>query len=66
MVMGKDGQKLSKQNGARALDTADPLACLQAAGRALQLPVGQMPARDLAGWLAQACEAWRGQVLNAG
>ncbi len=66
LVLAGDGQKLSKQTGAQALDIAAPLACLQAAGRALQLPVGQMPARDLAGWLAQACEAWRGQVLNAG
>lgn len=41
LVRGDNGEKLSKQNGARAIDTSTPLAAAQAllgAARALQLP----------------------------
>jgi glutamyl-Q tRNA(Asp) synthetase len=38
LVMGEDGHKLSKQNGATPLDLADPLAALQAAAGVLGLP----------------------------
>jgi glutamyl-Q tRNA(Asp) synthetase len=31
VVMGENGEKLSKQNGARPLDLADPAQCLQEA-----------------------------------
>src|SRR5690606_5165242 len=37
VVVGEDGEKLSKQNGARALDTRAPLAELAAAARHLGL-----------------------------
>ena len=37
LVLGADGHKLSKQNGARALDLGDPLAALRAAGGVLGL-----------------------------
>ena len=37
LVRAADGQKLSKQNGARPLDLADPLAALRAAGAVLGL-----------------------------
>ncbi|MFY9513620.1 MAG: tRNA glutamyl-Q(34) synthetase GluQRS, partial [Rubrivivax sp.] len=37
LVLGADGAKLSKQNGAQALDLADPVAALQAAARVLGL-----------------------------
>jgi glutamyl-Q tRNA(Asp) synthetase len=38
LVRAADGQKLSKQNGAAALDTAQPLAALAQAARQLSLP----------------------------
>jgi glutamyl-Q tRNA(Asp) synthetase len=56
LVLGANGEKLSKQNGAAALDLADPLAALREAGAVLGLPV-QAPDRDQ--WLARATEAWR-------
>ncbi|HSX95463.1 MAG TPA: tRNA glutamyl-Q(34) synthetase GluQRS [Hydrogenophaga sp.] len=37
LVLGENGEKLSKQNGAVALDLSDPLAALNAAARALGL-----------------------------
>jgi len=58
LVMGENGEKLSKQNGARSLDIADPLAALQRAALTLGLAVpGQAP--DLTSWLAKATAAWR-------
>ena len=56
LVLGANGEKLSKQNGAAALDLADPLAALREAGAVLGLSV-QAPDRDP--WLARATEAWR-------
>jgi glutamyl-Q tRNA(Asp) synthetase len=50
LVRAADGQKLSKQNGATALDTSRPLAALAQAARHLGLP-------DPPGW---------DPVLNAG
>jgi glutamyl-Q tRNA(Asp) synthetase len=38
LVLGANGEKLSKQNGAQALDLANPLAALNAAAQALGLP----------------------------
>ncbi|MDA8533729.1 tRNA glutamyl-Q(34) synthetase GluQRS [Burkholderiaceae bacterium] len=38
LVLAGDGQKLSKQNGAAALDLSDPLTCLCTAATALGLP----------------------------
>jgi glutamyl-Q tRNA(Asp) synthetase len=55
LVTGPDGEKLSKQNGARALDTTEPLACLRDAGTVLGLACG---AATIEGWLAQATAAW--------
>ena len=37
LVMGENGEKLSKQNGAQALDLQDPLAALNLAAKALGL-----------------------------
>ena len=56
LVLGSDGHKLSKQNGAQAADTRDPLAALVSAGQALGLPA--LPARHLPDWLAAAVQAW--------
>jgi glutamyl-Q tRNA(Asp) synthetase len=57
LVLGADGHKLSKQNGAMPLELTQPLATLQAAARILQLP--ELPARTQGQWLAQAVQAWR-------
>jgi glutamyl-Q tRNA(Asp) synthetase len=56
LVLGVNGEKLSKQNGARALDTSDPLAALNAAARVLGLAAQAGPVPDaLAAWQAE----WR-------
>jgi glutamyl-Q tRNA(Asp) synthetase len=56
LVLGTDGDKLSKQNGAQALDVTAPLAALHAAAEVLGL---QMAAGDsIADWLVQAVQQW--------
>jgi len=56
LVMGIDGNKLSKQNGASALDVSDPVAALQKAAAALQLP--RIEALSVSEWLSAATRAW--------
>ncbi len=56
LVLGADGQKLSKQNGASALELADPLAALRSAGAVLGLACAAQ-GRD--GWLAEAVARWK-------
>ena len=57
LVLAADGHKLSKQNGAAALDLADPVARLRTA--AAQLGLGPVPgARTIADTLATATAAW--------
>ena len=63
LVRGTDGHKLSKQNGAQALelsDDADVLRALDAAGAVLGLP--PLPAATPADWLARAVPAWAGII----
>jgi glutamyl-Q tRNA(Asp) synthetase len=56
LVLGADGAKLSKQNGAMPLDTSHPLAALRAAGQVLDLrPEGN----ETASWLDDATARWR-------
>jgi glutamyl-Q tRNA(Asp) synthetase len=56
LVLGPNGEKLSKQNGAAPLATGDPLATLNAAARTLGLPPQQGQVADaLAAWVAR----WR-------
>jgi glutamyl-Q tRNA(Asp) synthetase len=43
LVMGANGEKLSKQNGALALDLSDPLAALGQAAQVLGLPAQPAP-----------------------
>jgi glutamyl-Q tRNA(Asp) synthetase len=54
LVLGDNGEKLSKQNGAQALDPSDPLAALNAAARALDLPASN-------GGVPDALARWTGQ-----
>jgi glutamyl-Q tRNA(Asp) synthetase len=56
LVLGADGHKLSKQNGAAPIDLRDPLDALRAAAVVLQLPPLQASHRD--DWLAAAVRAW--------
>ncbi|HEY4067265.1 MAG TPA: tRNA glutamyl-Q(34) synthetase GluQRS [Burkholderiaceae bacterium] len=56
LVLGADGDKLSKQNGAEPLDARDPLAALDAAGRVLGLRV---KGSDRDTWLTHAVTVWR-------
>jgi len=56
LVLGADGHKLSKQNGALPIDLSDPLAALRTAARVLQLPPLAATRRD--DWLADAVQAW--------
>jgi glutamyl-Q tRNA(Asp) synthetase len=53
LVLGADGAKLSKQNGAQPLDTSNPLQALNAAASALGWPAqtGSVP-EALAAWTA--------------
>jgi glutamyl-Q tRNA(Asp) synthetase len=43
LVLGANGEKLSKQNGARPLDLSDPLAALNQAAQVLGLPTHAGP-----------------------
>jgi glutamyl-Q tRNA(Asp) synthetase len=56
LVWGPNGEKLSKQNGAQALDLAQPLATLNTAAKVLGLAAGS---GDVASALAQWVEQWK-------
>lgn len=60
LVLGENGEKLSKQNGAQALDLGDPLAALRRAGARLGLPA--IDATTPPDWLAGAVSAWRSHL----
>ena len=53
LVLGEKGEKLSKQNGAEALDLSDPLLALQTAAQALGLPKA-----DEGAHITQAIATW--------
>ncbi|MEO6033227.1 MAG: tRNA glutamyl-Q(34) synthetase GluQRS [Burkholderiaceae bacterium] len=55
LVLGADGGKLSKQNGALALDLSHPLAALRAAGNVLGLTA---QGTDRTTWLLDATTQW--------
>ncbi|MFM2275152.1 MAG: hypothetical protein RL211_1024 [Pseudomonadota bacterium] len=53
LVLGDNGEKLSKQNGAQALDISDPLAALNQAAARLKLPAQSNTVGDaLTAWVA--------------
>jgi glutamyl-Q tRNA(Asp) synthetase len=56
LVLGADGDKLSKQNGAQALDLNQPLAALNTAAKVLGLPTFE-------GTCEQALAYWAGLAL---
>ena len=57
LVLAADGEKLSKQNGAEAVDTRTPLQALNAAAAPLGMPPA--PTSDVRGALAFWTDAWR-------
>jgi glutamyl-Q tRNA(Asp) synthetase len=67
LVLAADGQKLSKQNGAQAIDNGTPesaLAALNQAAQMLGLPSsGTRDNRDIA--LAAWVEQWRATLQSA-
>ncbi|MDB5820039.1 MAG: gluQ [Rhizobacter sp.] len=64
LVLAADGEKLSKQNGARPLDLGDPLAALRSAGAALGLsPDSSSAASTPSRWLDHAVDAWAGRWM---
>ena len=56
LVLGADGEKLSKQNGATPVATTDPLAALRAAGHVLGI---EAPGDSVPAWLGAATARWR-------
>jgi glutamyl-Q tRNA(Asp) synthetase len=56
IVVGPDGEKLSKQNGAAAVDASRPLEVLGTALR--HLGIVPPPAQGIVGWLADATLRW--------
>lgn len=60
LVPGRDGFKLSKQNGAEAIDPSQPLQVLRDAAIALELPRLDEPTPAL--WLGAAVAAWAGMI----
>ena len=60
LVLGPNGEKLSKQNGAQPLDLREPLLALRTAAQALGLPEvpGPSVAESLAQWTALWAERW--------
>lgn len=58
LVLGVDGEKLSKQNGAVGLELGQPLMALRTAGRVLGIEAG---GATVAGWLEEATREWSRQ-----
>ena len=63
LVLGDNGEKLSKQNGAAALDLTCPLTVLRHAGAVLGIA---SQAETLGDWLAKAVKQWQARILSAG
>jgi len=61
LVLGANGEKLSKQNGAQALDISQPLAALRQAGMVLGLRLDTSAATPQ-DWLQQAVALWAARL----
>jgi glutamyl-Q tRNA(Asp) synthetase len=61
LVLGANGEKLSKQNGAQAVDLSDPLRALAAAGAHLGVCIDTP---QVHAWLQGAAAAWRRQFAD--
>ncbi len=60
VVLGANGEKLSKQNGAQAIDTSEPLQALNQAAAALGLPAQSGGVEQaLPVWTQAWADAWR-------
>ena len=59
LVMAADGHKLSKQNGAAAIDLTDPTRRLREAARRLSLDADDLPSASTAELLARLTAQWR-------
>ncbi len=59
LVYACDGSKLSKQNGARPVDTDDPVRVLEQAASILGLAVETGPGRTREAFLAACVESWQ-------
>lgn len=67
LVMGENGEKLSKQNGAQALDLSDPVAAIHRAMARLSLPLEHAgPGATVAEALALGVNAWRRREGRSG
>lgn len=65
LVLGANGEKLSKQNGAQALDMAQPLRLLAQAGKTLGLQAERLASADSpAAWLQQAIPLWATKIAG--
>jgi glutamyl-Q tRNA(Asp) synthetase len=67
LVLAADGQKLSKQTGAAALDLREPLGALRAAAAVLGLPPDDTDpagAPTLGAWLARAVARWQASSMS--
>jgi glutamyl-Q tRNA(Asp) synthetase len=65
LVLAADGEKLSKQHGARMLDTTQPTQLLQAAGQALGINIQATYEPGKSDWLQTAIGQWRSRTALA-
>jgi glutamyl-Q tRNA(Asp) synthetase len=60
LVVGLNGEKLSKQNGAQSVDTTQPIKALDSAGRVLGLGINNKSSTTTpAEWLQTALVRWK-------
>ncbi|ACC71259.1 tRNA glutamyl-Q(34) synthetase GluQRS [Paraburkholderia phymatum] len=62
VVTNADGEKLSKQTGAAALDASEPLVTLNRAARHLGLKLGEAAATSLDAFYTEAVAAWSDRI----
>lgn len=65
LMLAANGEKLSKQNGAQALDTTQPVRLLQAAGQQLGITIRATDHQSTSDWLRAAIQQWRPNMARA-